>query len=121
MGGFMSQAEAIKTGFSGECRVVSMTPKSLQATGAVAECMGVLAELGQQTSADGLVPSLFVDMSEIDRITSEGLNELIGLNSEARAQGVTVQLLDVCPSVRDVFKLTRLERMFEFGTVASMD
>ena len=43
----------------------------------------------------------------------------IGLNSEARSRGIFIQLLDVCPSVRDVFKLTRLERMFEFGTVAS--
>lgn len=117
----MSQVEVGKTGFSGECRVVSMTHKTLNATGAVAECMGILAELGQETVTGCSVPSLFVDMSEIDRITSEGLNELIGLNSEARAQGVTIQLLEVCPSVRDVFKLTRLERMFEFGTIASME
>lgn len=119
MGGFMSQAEVGKTRFSGDSRVVSLNHKSLNTTGAIAECMGILAELGQEAASGCSVPSLFVDMSEVERITSEGLNELIGLNSEARAQGISIQLLDVCPRVRDVFKLTRLERMFEFGTVAS--
>ncbi len=117
----MSQTELDKIGFSGECRVVCMTPKSLSKTAAVAECMGVLAELGQATAEGCSESCLFVDMSEIERITSEGLNELIALNSEARSRGVSIQLLDVCPSVRDVFKLTRLERMFEFGTVASAE
>ena len=115
----MSQVEVGKTEFSGECRVVSLTHESLNTTGAIAECMGILAELGRDSLAGRSGPSLLVDMSEIERITSEGLNELIGLNSEARSRGIFIQLLDVCPSVRDVFKLTRLERMFEFGTVAS--
>jgi anti-anti-sigma factor len=114
----MSQAEVGKTELGGESRVVSLTHKSLNSTGAIADCMGILVELGQEAAAGCSAPSLFVDMSEIEHITSEGLNELIGLNSEARAQGVTIQLLDVCPSVRDIFELTRLERMFEFGTVA---
>lgn len=121
MSALMSQTEVGKTGFSGESRVISMTHKTLNATGATAECMGVLAELGQSTAAGRSGTCLLVDMSEIERITSEGLNELIALNSEARSRGVFIQLLDVCPSVRDVFKLTRLERMFEFGTVAATE
>ena len=119
MGGFMSQTEGGKTVISSEGRVVSLTHESLNATNAITECMEILAELGQEAAAGCPEPSLLVDMSEIERITSEGLNELIGLNSEARARGISVQLLDVCPSVRDVFKLTRLERMFEFGSVAT--
>lgn len=119
MGGFMSQAEVGKTGLGDECRVVSLTHKSLNTTGAATQCMGILTELGEEANAGGSVPALFVDMSEIQRITSEGLNELIGLNSEARSLGVSVKLLDVCTSVRDVFKLTRLERMFEFETLES--
>lgn len=115
----MTQVEIGKAAFSGESRVVSLTHESLNATGAIAECMGILAELGHQKTVGRYESSLFVDMSEIERITSEGLNELIGLNSEARSRGISIQLLDVCPAVRDIFKLTRLERMFEFGTIAS--
>ena len=117
----MSQTEVGKAGFSGESRVISMTHKTLNTTGSTVECMGVLADLEQTAAAGRSETCLFVDMSEIERITSEGLNELIALNSEARSRGVFMQLLDVCPSVRDVFKLTRLERMFEFGTVASSE
>lgn len=114
----MSQAEVSRIGFGSESRVVSLTHKTLNTTGAVAECMGLLAELGQTGVSGCSGPALYIDMSEIEQITSEGLNELIGLNSEARNRGVTLHLLDVRPNVRDVFKLTRLERMFEFGTVA---
>jgi anti-anti-sigma factor len=115
----MSQAEISKNGFEAQCRVLSLSHKTLNQTGALKDCMGVLAELAEEADSGGPTPTLFVDMSDIERITSEGLNELIGLNSEARGSGVSVQLLDVCPAVRDVFKLTRLERMFEFGTLES--
>ena len=121
MSAFMSQTEVGKAGFRGESRVISMTHETLNTTGATVDCMGLLAELGQTTAAGSAETYLFVDMSEIARITSEGLNELISLNSEARSRGVFIQLLDVCPTVRDVFKLTRLERMFEFGTIASTE
>ena len=115
----MSQAEVSKIGFEGECRVLSLSHESLNQIGALKDCMGVLAELVGEADSGCSMPTLFVDMSDIERITSEGLNELIGLNSEARGAGVSVQLLDVCPTVRDVFKLTRLERMFEFGKLES--
>lgn len=85
----------------------------------MSECLGVLTELGSDAESEAVDAVLLLDMSDIERITSEGLNELIGFNSEARSQGVSVQLLDVCNTVRDVFKVTRLERMFEFGTIES--
>lgn len=115
----MSQAEVSKTGFGGECRVVSLSHESLNKAGAAAGCMGILTELGEQAGVGCSVPALLVDMTDIESITSEGLNELIALNSEARGLGVSVRLLEVCTSVRDVFKLTRLERMFEFGSLES--
>jgi len=115
----MVQAEVGKIGFQGECRVLALSHKSLNQTGALKDCMGVLAELAEEADPGCSTPMLFIDMSDIERITSEGLNELIGLNSEARGSGVSIQLLEVCPAVRDVFKLTRLERMFEFGTLES--
>ena len=76
---------------------------------------GRLTELGSDAESEAVDAVLLLDMSDIERITSEGLNELTGFNSEARSQGVSVQLLDVCNTVRDVFKVTRLERMFEWN------
>ena len=57
---------------------------------------------------------LNLDLRQVDRITSAGLNELIGINSLARSRGIRLVLLDVQESVREIFALTRLERMFEF-------
>ena len=78
-----------------------------------------LSELiGKETEDDGRNEVLNLDFKEIDRISSAGLNELIGINSQARSLGVRVVLVDVQQSVRDVFALTRLERMFEFSSSA---
>ncbi len=58
---------------------------------------------------------LKLDFKQIHWISSAGLNELIGINSQARSHGVRVVLVNVPPSVRDIFAITRLERMFEFS------
>jgi anti-anti-sigma factor len=57
-----------------------------------------------------------VDFGGIDRISSVGLNGLIQMNSKSRSHGVRLVLMDVPESVLDVFRLTRMERMFEFGS-----
>ena len=57
-----------------------------------------------------------VDFSGIDRISSAGLNGLIQMNSKGRCHGVQLVLMDVPKAVREVFAMTRLERMFEFKT-----
>ena len=56
-----------------------------------------------------------LDLKSIERISSAGVNELIGIHTEARSRGVRLVLLNVSESVREVFSLTRLERIFEFG------
>ena len=71
-----------------------------------------------QTLDDQRLDSLHVDFSNIDRIGSDGLNGLIGINSQARARGVRLVLLDVQEQVRDVFAVTRLERLFDFSSDA---
>ena len=43
-----------------------------------------------------------------------GLNGLIQMNSKSRSHGVRLVLQDVPETVLEVFKLTRMERMFEF-------
>ena len=63
-------------------------------------------------------PCVQLDFTNVDRITSAGLNELIGINSHARNHGIRLELVDVQQAVRDVFELTRLERMFKFTSTA---
>ncbi len=110
----MSQAELSKA-VERPGRLVSLSHDHLSSLGASRDLRVVLADLGEQAAASGLDQTLTVDLSEIERIMSIGLNELIGLNSQARSLGVRLVLLDVPSAVHDVFKLTRLERMFEFA------
>ncbi len=58
-----------------------------------------------------------LDFQWINRITSIGLNEIIGINTEARKRNIRIVLSNVPKSVRDIFSLTRLERLFEFDIV----
>ncbi|MEM8671483.1 MAG: STAS domain-containing protein [Planctomycetota bacterium] len=58
---------------------------------------------------------LNLDFRQVNRVGSEGLNELIAINSHARCDGVQVVLVNVQENVREVFSMTRLERLFEFA------
>lgn len=95
--------------------MVSFSPEHINHIETARQIAWQLTEL---ISNDKLVDDdqdcLNLDFKKIDRISSAGLNELISINSQARTQGVRVVLVDVQQSVRDVFALTRLERMFEF-------
>ena len=55
-----------------------------------------------------------LDLSEFQKINTLGINELIRTQSKVRARGGHLRLRGLCDSVRAVFRLTRLERVFEF-------
>ncbi|WP_442505829.1 STAS domain-containing protein [Novipirellula sp. SH528] len=57
-------------------------------------------------------PTLKLDLGGVDWLSSVGLNELISINRKARKLGVKLILTEVGETVREVFALTRLERMF---------
>ena len=95
-------------------QTVTLSQEHLNNMGAARQVAGHLDQLAE-SAADS---QLNIDLKEVERITSAGLNELIGINSQARSCGVRLVLLDVQEAVRDVFALTRLERMFEFDSTA---
>lgn len=64
---------------------------------------------------------LEIDMSQISFLSSVGLNELININRQAKIRCVEIVLADVQDQVRDIFALTRLERMFKFQYCQSPD
>lgn len=58
---------------------------------------------------------LALDFRKVDRVCTAGLSELIAINSHARGDGLSVVLVNVQDEIREVFSLTRLERLFEFA------
>ena len=62
-----------------------------------------------------MVADLIFDFRHVHWISSVGLNELIEIQRQMRANGISLKLRAMGPSVRDVFRITRLERIFEFS------
>ena len=56
---------------------------------------------------------LLVDMSQVDSMDSSGLISLVSALSLARASSKQFSLCAVPPSIRIVFELTQLDRVFE--------
>jgi len=111
----MSQLELIRVTERGAATTVSFSSEHINQMETARQIGWQLTELiGNGGTANNIEDRLHLDFKDIHRITSAGLNELIGINSQARSNGVRLVLVDVPPSVRDVFALTRLERMFEF-------
>lgn len=57
-----------------------------------------------------------MDLSDVGWISSAGINELIQLQTRSRAQGINFRLRATCDTVREVFRITRLERSFQFDS-----
>lgn len=113
----MNQSELIRVRAEGAHKTISFSPAHLDSVDSAKQIAGHVSELlSSDCSETSQHSHLHLDFKNIDRINSVWLNELIGINSEARNHGIRVVLLDVQQSVRDVFEVTRLERMFEFSS-----
>jgi anti-anti-sigma factor len=113
----MSQTELIRVRAEGAHKTVSFSPTHLDSVDSARQVAGHVSELlNSDRSETSQHSHLNLDFKNIDRLSSAWLNALIGINSEARNRGIRVVLLDVQQSVRDIFEVTRLERMFEFSS-----
>ncbi len=109
----MSNFDSDKVAAQGGRRTVSLQGEQLNHFGAGRVISAHLEELASEVPSQEAA-QLHLDLKSVNGITSAGLNELIGINSQARNRGIRLVLLDVQESVREIFNLTRLERMFEF-------
>jgi anti-sigma B factor antagonist len=74
----------------------------------------VLLRVSESLDAEG-VDVIELDLSEMRMISSFTLNELITLNTRAKSCGVRLVLSNMANELRDIFTITRLERMFELA------
>ena len=109
----MANSDSSKVEEQGESRTITLGDDQLNRFGAGREITVHLEELASEEATREAV-QLNLDLKKVEGITSAGLNELIGIYSQARNRGIRLVLLDVQESVREIFNLTRLERMFEF-------
>lgn len=70
----------------------------------------------EKKAADELqhqIETVTIDMSGLDYISSMGLGVLVNTYKRLNATGHTLRLKNVNSHVRDVFKYTRLDQVFE--------
>ncbi len=110
----MADAGSLQVTSHGLQTTIALLGEHLNQMGAGRQLSSHLEELSAIAPGSGSSVQLNLDLKRVEKITSAGLNELIGINSLARSRGIRLVLLDVQESVREIFALTRLERMFEF-------
>lgn len=115
----MSQVETIEIRADGGHTTVSLSPSHLNNIDSARRVAGqVRALIDSDPSPQSEDSHLQLDFQAIEHLNSAWLNELIRIKRQARSQGVRVVLLNVKESVRDVFAVTRIERLFEFSSTA---
>lgn len=113
----MSRTPLIRVSSDANETTVAFSPEDFNRSDTARQITRQLLDLlAGETEQDPGNLRLNLDFKGVGWISSAGLNELIGINSHARSQGVRVVLVDVPKTVRDVFALTRLERIFEFDS-----
>lgn len=60
--------------------------------------------------------TLCIDLAKNARLSSEMLNQLIQVNCHARSNGVRLVLSNLSQPLVEVFRVTRLDRLFELST-----
>jgi anti-anti-sigma factor len=63
-------------------------------------------------------PHLFLDLGGVAMMTSVALAKFVALNRQAQAAGGRLTLFNLTPTVRQVFKLTRLDTVLEIHSSA---
>lgn len=59
-----------------------------------------------------MVTDVIIDLGQVTWISSAGLNELIRLQRRSRASGLGLRLRSLHDTIREVLRMTRLERTF---------
>ncbi|WP_372896910.1 STAS domain-containing protein [Stieleria sp.] len=109
----MTQATAVEIHFHDCSLVVSPSLKVINRRKSARKISSKVNDALDQPR-EHMVTDVIVDLGQVTWISSAGLNELIRLRAQSRASGIHLRLRSLNEAVRDVFRITRLERIFEF-------
>lgn len=98
-------------------KVIQQPDKTVVSIGAIAmQDLSEVRDLGAwliQLLEEEAPKVLVVDLGQVQCLTSESLNQLINLNCHAQERGTKLVLSNLCRPLLDVFRITRLDRLFE--------
>ena len=86
----------------------------------IIHCSGILGGEVRELSDEAIHPMIengrariVVDLSGLDRITTEGISVFVTLVSRANAKGSRVVFANPSPFVREIFKATKITKFLE--------
>lgn len=91
-------------------RVIARIASCTGLTEKNAAALGKLLTATTESHAGG---NLAIDMTAITFITSDGLAKLVSANSRMKKSGGHFSLINLHPDVRDVFAVTKLDRIID--------
>ncbi|HXW57131.1 MAG TPA: STAS domain-containing protein [Candidatus Cybelea sp.] len=98
----------------------------IQPEASVVRCAGALTMATSallKTYVQGALPEtkrIILDLTNLARMDSAGLGAIVGLYISARHAGRTLEIINLSPGLRELFKLTNLLSIFEPCACAPM-
>lgn len=98
-------------------RSLTITASSIQSRRTAPMVLRQLDERMAEATDDGnpdRLEAVKIDFARVDRIASEGINALIRVNRTAHLYNVPVVLCNVATRIREVLRMTRVDRVVSF-------
>ena len=73
----------------------------------------LLSRMIDEAAGDSSVSVIVVDLSRVQLLPSLGLGVLVQLSTKCKAQQKRLKLAALTPGIRQVFAITKLDRVFE--------
>ncbi len=115
----MSDSSAVEIKFCDRQLVVFPSAKLINRRKSAKRISSEVSAALERRPRDFPMTDVVMDLSNVGWLSSAGLNELIRLQAQSRASGIKFRLRSTSETVREVFRITRLERTFQFDSDAS--
>ena len=70
-------------------------------------------ELGEMIEAVTDASSLVLDFEHLDYMSSAGLRQVLSAHRKAKSIGASFSIINVCPTVMNIFKMTNIDKKLE--------
>lgn len=113
----LSMSNLVEIHQHGDGRSLKITASSMLDRATARLVLKQLDEQMRQSGGDGRpapIDAVRVDFARVDRIASEGINGLMQINRRAHPFEIPVVLCNVADRIRDVLRITRVDRVLHF-------
>lgn len=105
----------VKSEVKGEVRIIFLDEVRLVDGAAIDQCYREIAEVLEKTSE----PNVLLHFGRVAFLSSAALGMLIRVNKKCKEYKVSLKLCNISPEIRQVFKITSLDKLFDIHADAA--